>query len=1320
MASKSQLEYWNGSAWVVAQTPANNNALVRLEIKEKMGSQRIMMARMVNRSAHAFSGTLEDAKGKLSDVFTDFMPVRVRDADNFVVLFAGRVTKTEENYDQSFGTIIEVTAEDALAELKDNVTDGGSDIKIDVSEGDTYPSLSNLDETVDRRSGIVKSIISRFSKSGNISFSDTDKFKNSAVAFPSDGVHPLKDASNKAALSHIAGVAKDDPHTSAKQNFIYDFYVDPNITNGAAGTAPPAATFNYFKRGTFPTDTPETYGLRVEYPTSGGLTRTGRVVPMMSDYGFERPSAELFTEATCHYVSDGNETVAGSTNRDKGFDSEEKTLSFELVKVRNITNGGSFVWSGKGLAGSDFRAGVDSAEILTTVIDSVTTDVGYIQYLSATSGGSTNDPEYALITPKGKKDKDTEDGSYVDLPAAGATLTGKTNTSSSFTIVERPKEKYNVVKIARLGAANNTNADIIREQAVSRLKRSNDPIVRGRFRIMQKPWYYAESSSTTVSSNTITFGGGFNPQTYGFKIGMSVVKVSSTGETVSYGYSTAVSATAVTVGSGMSASISTGDTIRLYVPVRASDSCYVVNRLVNINGSRFVITDVNYAEDNGILNTELEVVGTESGLGPKQSPLAQAIAAVTENEKYPAKGTSKQAASTKISTVSDTGEPSIFYHGDANSYANRASGDHQNKVISWDAAKITVGGETYDVERGSTEFPTITTPYKRLVVFNPFFIQKPRMEANLDPATVTPELLGKRIVLATVTVYDTTADMPEDAKWCDIALVGGSNDAFPSKGSAEKVIAGRSIKGTDKLVTRGMGPFKADCSIIAGGNALRLRADEVSSGTTYPVSVDISFIESDSTTINAKLSGGQAFIGNTTNNLVSSTTSPFYTVSHQSKSYYIYFDLGAVPTDDVGTTTCTINLTDDYKRTQTDRRGIIASIQTVDSDGTDAVVTMANGSGGNQNTRTNKALNVDGNLLKKATSGSGDGTLYNYAWPTSTPAANEILKINSVSGANVSLTWGSAGSSGVTQVSAGNGMDFSNITSTGSIVLGTPSSISATTNNEVTSTSHTHDITGGIVQSLTAGNGLTGGGSGGTVSVHIGQPSTVDENSNNTVTASSHTHNLTLPQDIGTVTAVNGSDGINVNNPTGPVVSVMINSGFDFTGSGKWTGQHVHGDYVTFEETDTHEKGLLVEHWVPQSNPPSETAWLFGDKGVGNWPNPFWKISSSVYRIDTYYSSSSRRYKENIVDFEHDSSLVYQLSPKNFTYKPYAASPTMIDGTGKKHFGYIAEEVNEILPEIVNKDPDGEPEGVKYEMVTVLLVEEIKKLKARIEVLEGN
>lgn len=48
----------------------------------------------------------------------------------------------------------------------------------------------------------------------------------------------------------------------------------------------------------------------------------------------------------------------------------------------------------------------------------------------------------------------------------------------------------------------------------------------------------------------------------------------------------------------------------------------------------------------------------------------------------------------------------------------------------------------------------------------------------------------------------------------------------------------------------------------------------------------------------------------------------------------------------------------------------------------------------------------------------------------------------------------------LTSVSAGNGMDFSTITSTGAITLGTPSSLTAGTSNAVTSTSHTHSVSG--------------------------------------------------------------------------------------------------------------------------------------------------------------------------------------------------------------------------------------------------------------------
>jgi len=48
----------------------------------------------------------------------------------------------------------------------------------------------------------------------------------------------------------------------------------------------------------------------------------------------------------------------------------------------------------------------------------------------------------------------------------------------------------------------------------------------------------------------------------------------------------------------------------------------------------------------------------------------------------------------------------------------------------------------------------------------------------------------------------------------------------------------------------------------------------------------------------------------------------------------------------------------------------------------------------------------------------------------------------------------------VTSVSAGNGMNFATITTTGAVTLGTPSSLTPATANAVTAVSHTHAITG--------------------------------------------------------------------------------------------------------------------------------------------------------------------------------------------------------------------------------------------------------------------
>jgi len=71
---------------------------------------------------------------------------------------------------------------------------------------------------------------------------------------------------------------------------------------------------------------------------------------------------------------------------------------------------------------------------------------------------------------------------------------------------------------------------------------------------------------------------------------------------------------------------------------------------------------------------------------------------------------------------------------------------------------------------------------------------------------------------------------------------------------------------------------------------------------------------------------------------------------------------------------------------------------------------------------------------------------------TGTPSSSTYLR-----GDN---TWATiAGGGTVTSVAAGNGMSFTTITTTGSVTMGTPSTLTASTTNGVTATSHTHAIT---------------------------------------------------------------------------------------------------------------------------------------------------------------------------------------------------------------------------------------------------------------------
>lgn len=55
------------------------------------------------------------------------------------------------------------------------------------------------------------------------------------------------------------------------------------------------------------------------------------------------------------------------------------------------------------------------------------------------------------------------------------------------------------------------------------------------------------------------------------------------------------------------------------------------------------------------------------------------------------------------------------------------------------------------------------------------------------------------------------------------------------------------------------------------------------------------------------------------------------------------------------------------------------------------------------------------------------------------------------------------------------------------------------------------------------------------------------------------------------------------------------------------------------------------------------------------------------------------------------------------------------DGTRKNEAGLIAEEVDSVIPNIVSKNSQGQPESIAYQRLVAYLVESIKELKAEIE-----
>ena len=106
------------------------------------------------------------------------------------------------------------------------------------------------------------------------------------------------------------------------------------------------------------------------------------------------------------------------------------------------------------------------------------------------------------------------------------------------------------------------------------------------------------------------------------------------------------------------------------------------------------------------------------------------------------------------------------------------------------------------------------------------------------------------------------------------------------------------------------------------------------------------------------------------------------------------------------------------------------------------------------------------------------------------------------------------------------------------------------------------------------------------------------------------------------------------------------------------------------------------------------------------------KSDGKGYAPVGWVTSSSVRYKEDIRDIDYSDLSAKIDSLRPVTYRKKESDSATSD------YGFIAEEVQEVFPEVIGYNDDGEAEGIDYGRVSVLAIAEIKNLKNRINILE--
>jgi len=563
VASRLEIEYWDTSNWIPFTTGGNSLTL-SLEIDEKLYQPTVMrfkVADLKDNGPFAASST--------NSVLKEFMPIRAVEPNTHIVYFHGFIYRLSNKYEAPYGEVIEGVCYDGVFNFANEFLDSDVDsVTSSTSSGLISTWMGNH---------ILPALITNANDGG-----DVPRFETSGVNRDVTSKPVKEGRSQTNLLTALIKEATQDKRSSVLDQG-YVFYSDPNFTDTATSHRP-AQFLTYFPRNRMPAvqgttidAAPATNGLTIEKPDGTSISATGQKHIMMSAVDLSSSNREQITDIIATYTHD--ET------------GEKVSKRFSIIHYTAVAGLLSGQYDGIAF---DATVGTGISNI-SNLTDSSDTVIGRIQYMSKASGSG-----FMILSDRSSHDLVAGETLYADNNASGFSITLASNAALGDQNVYEPKAVWEITKTIKLSFGSEVDHNAIRTKLASVFYGGENVPQRASFNTWELPYYTAEGRATVGTGTNALVDSAVDWEAKGLRTGAALVKLDGTGGAeASYGYVSGLTTGGTITAALASGTWASGDYYNWYVRVRAGHSVRLICVPKGIAGDDHVVTRLRIQQNLG-------------------------------------------------------------------------------------------------------------------------------------------------------------------------------------------------------------------------------------------------------------------------------------------------------------------------------------------------------------------------------------------------------------------------------------------------------------------------------------------------------------------------------------------------------------------------------------------------------------------------------------------------------------------------------------------------------------------------------------------------